>query len=193
MLALRAPETPKKVHMQNITVGRAISAIERRRETLKISRAALCRAAGVDPVTYFRVTSGRTKNLQRQTLDALDAALDALAGRPPPPPLAVIAAFHRSAMIELARAQKLDPEAVLAADFSKQNSVNRAWLAAARVRRMAMYVTVTSLAISSSALARAIGVTKQNVGQALAQIEDLRDAETIDRLLDDVTRLLTGR
>lgn len=96
-------------------------------------------------------------------------------------------------MAECARALGLDPLDVLATDFTKQTSVNQQWLAAARVRRLAMYVVVTELDVTQAALAAAIGITKQGVGKALRDIEDLRDEQArYDRVIQDVALLLAG-
>ncbi len=171
-------------------VDPAFRAVEKRRKTLGVSRFRLAQAAGVTHTTYWRLEHGHTKKVHRATLDRLDAALDTI---PPPVPPPAIASLHRAAMILFAREHRLDPEAVMATDFTRQTSVDRVWLAAARVRRLAMTAIAELGIASNAAIARAIGVTKQNVGQAVAQIADIRDEDpALDAEISRVVRLLGG-
>lgn len=169
----------------------AFAAIEKRRQSVGVSRLRLTRIAGVSYQAYRLHERGLTKKIRRSFLDRLDRALD---GIEPPAPPAALASLHRAAMILFAREQRLDPERVLATDFSKQNSVDAVWLKAARVRRLAMAAVAELGLAPNAALARAIGVTKQNVGQAIAQVADLRDEDgSLDATICRVVRLLGGQ
>jgi hypothetical protein len=102
--------------------------------------------------------------------------------------VAVIVSVHRLVMEAIARARGLDPAAVLATDFTVERGVNRAWVAASRVRAMATYVLVVELDVPRVALARAVGISRQAVHQALHRVEDLRDDPAIDSLIEQVAR-----
>jgi hypothetical protein len=103
---------------------------------------------------------------------------------------AMIRIFWNIMTALIARELGADPQNVLAQDMTTQRPKNPAWLLAARIRRLAMYVAVVELEVSASTLARALGCTKQNVGQAIASVEDLRDDGVIDKLLDECASLV---
>jgi transcriptional regulator with XRE-family HTH domain len=169
-------------------VARGFAAIERRRRALGLSCRKLATAAGLSARAYARLKAGVTATMRKRTRAALHAALDAA---PRAAPADTFVALHRGAMTLFARELGADPETVLATDFSKQTSVNPAWLMAARIRRLAMCVLADELDIPKARIAHAIGVTKQNVGQAVTQISDLRDRDPkIEAAIVRVARLL---
>lgn len=183
----------RKRGRQKSIVDPMIAAIDKRRATLGISRRFLAHRAGISERSYRYAINGHTKKISQRTFDRLDGALLAILDEEPLRSPSELAALHRAAMGLFAREYRLDPDEVIATDFSRQTSANRQWLMAARIRRMAMTVLVDRLGIGKAQLARAIPCTKQNVGQAVAQISDLRDEDgELDAMLDRVGRLLGG-
>jgi DNA-binding Xre family transcriptional regulator len=174
------------------SVGSTFRGIERRRLELGVSKERLVAAAGISRRTYQRAQNTRSRKIQRRTVDALDRALEQLAGTRSAK-ASQLASLHRAAMILIAKELRLDPESVLATDFTRQRPMDKPWLAAARVRRDAMAVVAVDLGVRHSDLARAIGVSKQNVGQAVDQVYDKREADPLfEAMLARIGRLLGG-
>lgn len=176
------------------SVALSLATIEKLRIARGWSRQKLAERAGVSERAYKKILM--RGSARHSTLRALARALARGEPRPAPPPAtSVVAALHRAAMAELAREHHLPVDQVLEADFSRQRPQNRRWLAASRIRRLALYVVSVELGgIDAVTLAAAIGVTKQNVGQALAQVEERRDADRrLDRMLERVGARLAGR
>ncbi|MFG1300338.1 hypothetical protein V5F49_11145 [Xanthobacter sp. V3C-3] len=170
-----------------------VAGVEARRATLGIDLGELCRAASVNPVTYWRALTERVTP-QRRTLVKLARALDQLAGTAPPPPPApaVVAAFWRAAVLYLAHEVGADPARALG-DDGQSCPLDPAWLAASRARQLAFYLAHVELSVSHSAIAAAVGTTKQRVHKAVNRVEDLRDDAAIDALLERASAFLSGR
>jgi transcriptional regulator with XRE-family HTH domain len=173
------------------TVDR-ISAIERARVRAGLSHEELCRRAGIQARNWYQVRAGKHAPKAR-TLERLEAVLAAAPGQAPARPAGVIKSFHHLVMIALARGLAFNVDTLLATDFSVQRPRNPQWLAAARINRMAMYLTAVELQVDNAELARALGCTRANVFAARRAVEDLRDDKAIDELLRQVTFELTGR
>lgn len=170
-----------------------VAGVEAKRSALGIDLGELCRTASVNPVTYWRALTKRVTP-QRRTLVKLSRALDRLAGAAPPTPPApkVIAAFYRAAALFLARELGADPKLVLG-DEGQSCPQDPAWLRASRARQAAFYLAHVELGVTHSALAVAVGTTKQRVHKAVNRIEDLRDDEGLDALLERTSAFLSGR
>lgn len=170
-----------------------VAGVEAKRSALGIDLGELCRAASVNPVTYWRALTQRVTP-QRRTLVKLSRALDRLAGTAPAPAPApkVIAAFYRAAALFLAHELGADPGLVLG-DEGQSCPQDPAWLRASRARQAAFYLAHVELGVTHSALAVAVGTTKQRVHKAVNRIEDLRDDEGLDALLERTSAFLSGR
>ena len=167
--------------------------IDHRRVLAGVSLSALLIAAGVGRRTWERLRAGHVTP-QRRTLVKLSRALDLLAGTAPAPAPApkVVAAFYRAAALFLAHELGADPAQVLA-DEGQSCPQDPAWLRASRARQAAFYLAHVELGVTHSALAAAVGTTKQRVHKAVNRIEDLRDDEGLDALLERASAFLSGR
>lgn len=193
-LAIAAPGASSIVARKRRAPGASsivarLDSIERCRRARDISHAELCRRAGVDEKGWRAIRAGR-RHAKPATLARLEAALD---GGQRAKPASVIAAFHRLVTIEIAKARRLKPAEVLATDFSVQRPNNPAWLAAAHVNRIALYITAVELEVENVTLGAALGCSRQNVQQARNAVEDMREHAATDRMIARVTALVTGR
>lgn len=170
-----------------------VADLDDRRRALGIALHALLAAAGVGSRTWDYLRAGATVP-QRRTLVKLSRALDQLAGAAPPPAPApaVVAAFWRAAVLFLAHEVGADPARALG-DDGQSCPQDPAWLAASRARQLAFYLAHVELRVSHSALAVAVGTTKQRVHKAVNRVEDLRDDDAIDALLERTSAFLSGR
>jgi transcriptional regulator with XRE-family HTH domain len=164
-----------------------IEDVERLRVARGLSHARMCALAGVELNNYFKLRRGRHRP-SAATLRKLAAALaDPVPARPP----RVIAAFHRVCFALAADALGLDRAAVLATDFTVTRRTD-AWIAAARARMVAVYVTAVELEVDNTELARALGLTRQAIKKARDKVEDLRDDAGVDAAIETVCRQVRG-
>jgi transcriptional regulator with XRE-family HTH domain len=166
--------------------------IDQRRAAAGIAPYALCRKAQVQPGTYYRLKTGKHA-AKRRTLQRLAAALEAgpAPDRKAPAPEVLRQHFNlmlntcaQAAGIPVPDALNVNPHANRPRDLN--------WIAAMRVRQLAVYLVITEGNVRGAELARAIGTTKQAVSKALRAVEDRRDDPALDRLLEIVAELLRG-
>ncbi len=93
------------------------------------------------------------------------------------------AAAYRLAVAVVGNFLGVSPAEILAADPGKRATADAAWLAAARQRRLALYVAHIYLGIPQAELARAAGMSKAAVSIAMNDVEDLRGELETERLL----------
>ncbi|MBV1706287.1 MAG: hypothetical protein KGQ37_03680 [Hyphomicrobiales bacterium] len=105
----------------------------------------------------------------------------------------IIGAVFRGYAAHFAALAGLDAGAALASDPGRRANASPEWRAAALVRAQALYCTVTELNVNGARVARAIGMTRQAVSQALRRIEDMRDDAAFDAALDAAAALISGR
>ena len=80
-----------------------------------------------------------------------------------------------------------DIPTLLATDFSVQRPFNAQWLAAARIRQMAIYITAVELQVGNADLGRALGLTRANIKYARDEVEQRReDGNDVDQALTAV-------
>ena len=155
----------------------SIVAIDRRRLALGLSHWQLCARAGVHPDTWKELRRQRRQPTFR-TLRALQRALDDLETGEGVPrrTAATLFGFYRLIAQQVASSRGVAPADVVAAlrDFAAEKPNSAAWLAIARVRRLAMYIVTVEFEIDNAALARAIGCSRQNIKQARDAVEDWR-------------------
>lgn len=170
-----------------------VAELNARRIDLGVQIKDLCHTASVGAQTYWRMVRGLVEP-QRRTLVKLSRALDRLSGTAPAPEPApkVVAAFYRAAALFLAHELGADPGLVLG-DEGQSCPQDPAWLRASRARQAAFYLAHVELGVTHSALAAAVGTTKQRVHKAVNRIEDLRDDEGLDALLERASAFFSGR
>lgn len=179
------------------SVNRSVDSleIERRRRELNVSLSTLLSSAGVSARTWDYIRAGHVTPQQRtliklcRALDRIEAGAGAAVEEPRP---TVVDAFWRMAVAFFARELGAEPGRALD-DLGQSCPQDPAWLAASRARQLAFYVTHTELSVSLSALAAAVGTSKQRVHKAVNRVEDLRDVVDLDALLDRASAYLTRR
>jgi transcriptional regulator with XRE-family HTH domain len=163
-----------------------ITDIDRRREARNISHRALCEAAGVHLTTWFYLRAGNWMPAG-DTIERLERALGDLTTTLVAPSPSLIVAFIAAAEDLVLRQIGGDPRVITAAAegkaLRKPGKYARA-LQARRLRRFAIYLAAVELEIGNAAIARAIGVTRQQVQQARVAIETLCERPEIDALLE---------
>ncbi len=142
---------------------------------MNIPAANLCRAAGVGRQTYRDAVERRTM-MRPATLARLNAALRrfqlGFGGEEVAPHAA-----YRACLVLAAFVMKTDPRAVLSSDPGKRATLDPHWKAAAHVRRVGYYIANQFLGFSQVDLARAAGVTRQNISDAMRAFYDQRDTD----------------
>jgi hypothetical protein len=93
------------------------------------------------------------------------------------------AAQYRISIAFVAQVAQVTPEFILSADPARRATADPAWLRAARLRRIALYIASVYLNIHQADLARAAGMSKSNVSCAMGDIEDLRGSAEIEAIL----------
>lgn len=153
----------------------------------------LCTAAGIHINTYREGIGGRAATSPR-VMTALTRALTQIsAGEDPATRKTLCMAMVRFLTVHVARLVGVDPEQVLAQDFSKERPTDKVWLQAARIRRCAVYLVVEGLKVGAAAVAGAIGQKRQAVHKAIAAIEAERDRDgEFDALMRVLMLQLTG-
>lgn len=167
----------------------AIVEIERKRVAQRISLNELLRRARLDGASYWQLRQGARP--RAGTLKRLDDALLGVCYVPPAP--AIVAALYRVSAVLCAQARGVPPEDVVALDFKSEKPNSPRWLAAARVRRLAIYVVTVELEVPNADLGRAIGCSRQNVKQARHAVEDWREADPdLEAALTRIASLARG-
>ncbi len=168
--------------------------IDQERVANNLSVRAVCKFAGVPITTYWRIATGRARPRPATLWRLQDAIKVARKGdRQAAAPKSLLVGTYRGFLALIAREQGLDPEAVAASQPSLSKVSDPAWLAAARVRALAVYCTHVELGVPGRRVAEAAGMTKQAVSECLKRVEDLRDDPAIDALVERVSRLISGR
>ena len=96
------------------------------------------------------------------------------------------AASYRLTVSIIADKAGVSPAAILAADPAKRATADPTWLAAAKQRRLALYVAHIYLRIPQAELARAAGMSKAAVSIAMNDVEDLRGEPETEALLSAI-------
>lgn len=151
--------------------------IERRRTVMKIPVVSLCVQASVGRQTYYDTLNGQC-DARPDTLARLNHALERfkLSYAGDKGPLAVHAAY-KAALVIAAGQLKANFKAAFFSDPSRKATADADWLASARVRRLAYWISNGMLGFRVTEIARAAGVTKQAVSSAIKELEDDEDPE----------------
>lgn len=99
------------------------------------------------------------------------------------PGVSRMAAQYRIAIAFVAQMSGVDPQFILAADPARRATADPAWLKAARLRRVGLYIANQYLNVPQADLARAAGMSKSNVSCAMGEVEDDRDRPDIEIIL----------
>lgn len=165
------------------SVDARVAKINRARISAGMSHEELCRLARAGSRNWFRILRGE-QTASNELLNRLEAALATPRLTKPPQ---IVAAFHRLVMQFLAMHLRFDIPTLLATDFSVQRPFNPQWLAAARIRQMAIYITAVELQVSNADLGRALGDSRANIKYARDQVEERReDGNEVDQALSAV-------
>jgi hypothetical protein len=175
--------------------GLSFEKIDARRRKLGIS---VERLIGEARVTYFTWRHGMKGDIRTRTptLDRLDRALSRLAAGERQVTEGSLTLLYRTWVGIFARELGVDIAAAqaIACDFSAEKPQNPDWIAAARVRRLAIYTLACAMGQKNADVARAAGCSRQGVGKAIAEIEALRERDTaLDAMLDRCARLKGDR
>lgn len=160
-----------------------MSELEKARLSSGYSVAALCKAADVSYRAWRFWMTGKHQ-ISKDNLARLRTALRRMrldyAGETGP--AGVHEAWKATLIIaagELKRAAAgqatPDARAVAEADPKRRATADAEWLAAARVRMLACWAMNGQLGFSQSDVARAAGIRKQSVAEAITKIEDSAD------------------
>ena len=169
-----------------------IALIERTRQQMKIPIDRLCAAAEVAPRHYYRLVARRVSP-RGSTISRLNMALQRhkIGFGAEAHELAPHAAL-KATMVLAAFCLKADARAALDADPAQRATSNPEWMAAARVRRVAIYVANQFFGFAQADLARAAGVTRQAVSNAIKELEDERDHDAaLKALLDQLEEVFS--
>lgn len=162
--------------------------IDRRREEAGVTIEALCRAAGVNRKTWSDIRSRPDCAARPETLRRLADALSDLAVAKSPD---LLQGRLRTLLALLAADTGDDAKVVLATDFSRQRPQDKGWLAAARLRRFAIYLIVVEEDVRMADMARAIGISRQAVKQTVDEVREWRlDEPDVDALLERVGEII---
>lgn len=166
--------------------------IERRRQQMNIPMSSLCAAATISTRHYQRLLA-REATPRPATISRLNMALQRykIGFGVEATSLAPHAAL-KSTMVLAAFVLRADARKVLSADPSKRATSNPEWMEAARVRRVAIYIANQFLGFAQADLARAAGLTKQAISNAIKELEDERDRDpTIKAVLDEMEEVFS--
>jgi hypothetical protein len=170
-----------------------LAEIEERRVALGVSVSALERAASIGVNHYHALRSG-----DHQPRPALTARLKLALQRfklrlscAEDREFAVAVAY-RALIAMAARELGEDPASVHAQDPGRRATHNPAWMRAAEVRRLAVYLLNAGCGFTQTDTARAAGMTKQAVSLACRAIEDRRSDEAFERLVERLTASIVG-
>lgn len=153
--------------------------VSRQRRDLSVNR--LCQLAGVSVRAYRYALAGRLKSAPREaTLKALQRAL----GERPKPRDGLATMLWRGTLALIAPHFSLDP-LMAPSDPAK---------IAGRARTLAAWCVCTATDLGNAELARAIGVSRQNIKQLVDEAADWRDLDpVIADLTDRIAAVLRGR
>ena len=154
-----------------------LAAIEAKRQEMRIPIDRLCAAAGLTSRGYLLAKSRKTP-AEPATLAKLSIALRrfqrgfAVEAQDIAPHGAL-----KACIVVAAAFMRRDPKAVLASDPSRRATANPEWQKAAEVRRVGYFIANQFLGFPAADLARAYGVTRQSVSDAVSELEWERDRE----------------
>lgn len=171
----------------------AVARIEKRRKALRVTIAALCAAAKIHNDTYEDARAGRSR-VRNSTVEKLEEALDRFAvGYTPKERLTIGEKCMRDLIIDISLRLGLDPEAVLAQDFSSEKTNDEAYMRNCNVRRYAIYLMIEGMRFPKAAVARLARFSRQAAHKTAMAIEDRRQLDpALDKMLGDMMLKVRG-
>lgn len=151
------------------------------------------RAAGIEQRFYYKVRHG-ARSLTPRTVNRVRLAIAQLKrqrdleqkGREAElrfPDRSSAIRSYRLAVALVAQNAAVQPGFILSADPSRRATADEQWMRATRLRRLAIYITVTYLDIPQADMARALGVSKATVSLLLKELGDERERPEIEAAL----------
>lgn len=140
------------------------------------------RVAGLGQRHFYQMQIGR-KSLSRRVFVRIRLAIARIQRADRHHDGQHAAAAYRLALATVARKMGADPRLVLDADPAKRATADPAWLQAAKIRRVALYIANIYLDVPQAELARAAGMSKAAVSIAMNEVEEMRDTEELEQLL----------
>lgn len=147
-----------------------------------IPEGAVERLAGFSRGFLYQVRTGR-RALSRPMEARARLAISRIRRGDAAPNGETAAAGYRLALSIVAAHAGVAVKIILDADPARRATADPAWLEAARVRRLALYVAHIYLGIAQAELARAANMSKAAVSIAMNDVEDLRGEPETERLL----------
>lgn len=172
----------------------ALEEIERRRQELGITQVRLCAAAEINMTYYSGFLLRGNREPRASTIARLRKALNDLArrGSPTTPEFSLTASF-RLAMVVAAHALGADPAKAQASDPARRATQDPEWMKAAEVRRLALYLLTSECGFRQVDVARAAGMTRQAVHEAVKELEDQRDeGSAFEAMVDELREWIMG-
>lgn len=169
----------------------AIHEIEKRRLELGIPVSELERAAGTAQRYYSKLVNNlytprpgliarfRLALMRLKTAREADSSLELMV-------------CYRMAVALAANALGRDALAVHRQSPGRRATQDPDWMAAAEVRRLAVYLMNAGAGFRQTETGLAAGMTKQAVSLACRDIEDMRDDHDFDRMIDRLTAQIAG-
>lgn len=170
-----------------------IEAIEKRRLELGVSYSDVERAAGLSAGYCWQLVNGRrapspaTIARLKLGLARLSRNRDAGGGKE-----RLVDLIYRFAVAWIADREGFDAAKVLASEPGRRATQDKEWMAAAHIRRLAIYAVNQFGGISQAELAVAAGTSKANVSMLIKEIEETRDEPETARQLDALQLAITG-
>jgi transcriptional regulator with XRE-family HTH domain/DNA-binding XRE family transcriptional regulator len=171
-----------------------LAEIEERRQALGIAKAALARAAGIAASYYSYFLLGNRVQPRPDMIARLRMALERLrrgqvsnSNRD-----YAVAVSYRLAVALAADALQVDAGLVHRSDPGRRATHSASWMSAAEVRRLACYLLNVGIGFTQADTARAAGLTKQGVCEAVRAIEDRREDPAFEALVEKLTTAIMG-
>ncbi|YBV97548.1 hypothetical protein M1D80_11910 [Phyllobacteriaceae bacterium JZ32] len=171
-----------------------LAEIERKRQELRISRAKLERLAHLGANYYWQLQAGYHKP-SPAILARLKLALQRYQATPKADYSAQsiqINMIVRLAVALICQVRGLDAERIQQSDPGRRATQSPEWQLAASIRHDAWALVNGAFGIAGADLARAAGVSKAAISQAISAVVDKRDDPDFDREMDRLERALTG-
>lgn len=177
----------------NFALYRELRAIEERRIELSVTRTELERLAGLASGYYSKLIAGR-HSPRPGLISRFRIILKRLAAKQDGSSDADfrLSMVYSMAIALVAMVNHQDAVAIQQQVPSRRATQSAEWMAAVETRRIALYLLNTAAGFSQAEVARAARVTRQAVHIACREIEERRNEASFDRLLDDLTRSITG-
>ena len=156
----------------------------------RFTQADIARAAEIHPTHLANLLAGR-KVPQPGTLARIRLGIARLKARQQDTPLDVVATY-RVVLALACHALAVDPAKAQVSVPRHKQTMNPDWMAAAKARRLAVYLMNTTLGFRQVMVARAAGVTKQAINQLVRDVEDMREATSFDATVKELEGWILG-